>query len=92
MFKMKLLGQNKRMDSIRKRFNAKGFLYRMRIILGVCLSVFKIKVKRKVSFRLVEDSTCPSCGSKKNGKTTLTENSYACKKCGAWWANPVIKL
>ena len=87
---MKLHGQNKRMDSIRKRFNAKVFWYRMGVVLGVELSVLKLRLKRKVLFsRVVEDSTCPICGSKKIGKTTLTENSYACKKCGAWWANPV---
>jgi acetyl-CoA carboxylase beta subunit len=31
-------------------------------------------------------SVCPTCNAK-GYRTTLTKNSYACKKCGTWWAN-----
>ena len=34
----------------------------------------------------VSNSVCPNCGAKGH-RTTLTNNSYACKKCGTWWAN-----
>jgi len=29
---------------------------------------------------------CPNCNAK-GYRTTLTKNSYACKKCRTWWAN-----
>jgi hypothetical protein len=35
---------------------------------------------------LVSSSVCPTCNAK-GYRTTLTNNSYACKKCGTWWAN-----
>ena len=31
---------------------------------------------------------CPNCYSENIGKTTLTNNSYACKKCKTWWVSP----
>jgi len=31
-------------------------------------------------------SVCPNCNAK-GYRTTLNENSYACKKCGTWWVN-----
>lgn len=31
-------------------------------------------------------SVCPNCNVK-GYRTTLTNNSYACKKCGIWWTN-----
>ncbi len=31
------------------------------------------------------DSFCFVCNTK-GYRTTVTKNSYACKKCGAWWA------
>jgi transposase-like protein len=46
------------------------------------------KEANKISSNVpVISSVCPSCGSKNIGKTTLTDNSYACKKCKCWWAN-----
>ena len=40
----------------------------------------------KLNIGVVSNSVCPKCGTK-GDKTTLTENSYACKKCETWWAN-----
>jgi transposase len=40
----------------------------------------------KLSQPLVSSSVCPTCNAK-GYRTTLTNNSYACKKCGTWWAN-----
>ncbi len=35
---------------------------------------------------VVINSVCPNCGAKGH-RTTLTNNSYACKKCKTWWVN-----
>jgi|TARA_B110000259_G_scaffold175199_1_gene210202 tRNA(Ile2) C34 agmatinyltransferase TiaS len=42
--------------------------------------------KKQLNIGVVSNSVCPKCGTK-GYKTTLTENSYACKKCETWWAN-----
>ena len=42
--------------------------------------------KKQLNIGVVSNSVCPKCGTK-GDKTTLTENSYACKKCETWWAN-----
>jgi hypothetical protein len=38
------------------------------------------------SLGVVSKPVCPTCGSK-GYKTTLTNNSYACKNCLTWWVN-----
>ena len=42
--------------------------------------------EKQCDIHVVSNSVCPKCKSKGH-KTTLTENSYACKKCETWWAN-----
>jgi len=44
------------------------------------------KVKQALRIHDVIGSVCPTCNAK-GYRTTLTKNSYACKKCGTWWAN-----
>lgn len=41
---------------------------------------------KNLHIHAVSNSVCPNCGAK-GYKTTLTNNSYACKKCETWWAN-----
>ena len=44
------------------------------------------KHDKQCAIHVVSNSVCPNCGAKGH-RTTLTNNSYACKKCGTWWAN-----
>jgi len=46
----------------------------------------KVIPERSSVKRKVEKSLCPMCGSSDIGKTTLTNNSYACRSCHIWWA------
>jgi len=41
---------------------------------------------KQLNIGVVSNSVCHKCKSKGH-KTTLTENSYACKKCETWWSN-----
>ena len=45
-----------------------------------------MKEENKLNLGSVRKPVCPNCGSK-GYKTTLTDNSYACKKCLTWWVN-----
>jgi acetyl-CoA carboxylase beta subunit len=45
----------------------------------------KPKVKsQQILMYDVAENICPNCRAKGH-KTDLTDNSYACKKCGTWW-------
>jgi predicted Zn-ribbon and HTH transcriptional regulator len=54
------------------------------------ISELRNDIKKHISEQLnilrVSNSVCPNCGAKGH-RTTLTNNSYACKKCKTWWAN-----
>jgi len=48
--------------------------------------IFSKKHDKQCAINVVSNSVCPNCGAKGH-RTTLTNNSYACKKCKTWWAN-----
>jgi tRNA(Ile2) C34 agmatinyltransferase TiaS len=54
-------------------------------LIGKAKIMFMSKAK-KLNLGSVSKPVCPTCGSK-GYKTTLTDNSYACKKCLTWWVN-----
>jgi tRNA(Ile2) C34 agmatinyltransferase TiaS len=54
--------------------------------LEAMLKDFAIQQVKKLIIPDVSKPVCPTCGSK-GYKTSLTNNSYACKKCLTWWVN-----
>jgi len=56
------------------------------LIIGVWMIFDKIPSRKIPRPDITFAEECPKCKSKGH-KTTLTENSYACKKCETWWAN-----
>ena len=53
-------------------------------VMNFIHKIFTKNLNKHQPKKIVDVTVCPECGAK-GYRTSLTHNSYACKKCETWW-------